>query len=367
MGRELVFPLAAAPVRAMAALGTLAGLLALPAMAATAPQELLVSGQSHVELRNFIGSVQVGEAPDKDYVVRVVGSTDGIAPEVRDGGRLVVVRWPAEVKTVHAPEAPNIGGWWFKGKVDYDGHRYAIERGAADYSAQVTVLVPRGARLAVTQQFGQLRAQAVRAGLRLQTSGGDVAVVGSRGGLVVDTGAGAVRVQGHEGDVTADTGSGEVVFDGNSGKQVADTGSGSVRVVGGSGSLKADTGSGEVVVADFSGDIVADTGSGSVRTTGLKNTRSLDASTGSGEVTVEGDLMALEKLRIDTGSGSASVVSTTVPSLRLRVSTGSGGISTSGAARLEGDEDHRVVVGGAGTHDGTIETGSGSIAVRFGP
>ena len=40
--------------------------------------------------------------------------------------------------------------------------------------------------------------------------------------------------------------------------------------------------------------------------------------------------------------------------------------SASGAARLEGDEDHRVVVSGAGTHAGTIDTGSGGITVRFG-
>jgi hypothetical protein len=61
------------------------------------------------------------------------------------------------------------------------------------------------------------------------------------------------------------------------------------------------------------------------------------------------------------------VVSTTVPSLRLRVSTGSGGIAASGAARLEGDEDHGVIVGGAGMHSGSIDTGSGEISVRFGP
>lgn len=340
---------------------------ALPSVAAATPQELVVSGQSHLELRTFIGSVQVGEAPGRDYVVRVVGTHPGIVAEVRQGGRLVVVRWPKDVAAVHSPQAPEIGGWWFKGKADYDGHRYAIQRGDADLAATVTVLVPRGARLAVSQQFGPLQAQAVRAGMRLQTMNGDVAVEGSRGGLVADTGAGSVRVQGHDGEIKADTGSGEVVFDHNTGKQVADTGSGSVRVVGGSGTLEADTGSGEVVVENFSGDIAADTGSGSVRASGLKAVRSLRADTGSGEVNVEGDLGALETLRIDTGSGSAKVVSTTVPSLRLKVSTGSGGISASGAARLEGDEDHGVVVSGAGTHSGSIDTGSGEISVRFGP
>jgi hypothetical protein len=342
-------------------------MLPFAATAATAPQELVVSGQSHVELRNFIGSVQVGEAPGRDYVVRVVGSHADMAPEVREGGRMVVVRWPAGVATVHSPLAPQIGGWWFKGKVDYDGHRYAIERGPQDVYADVTVLVPRGARLVVTQQFGQLQANAVRAGLRLETLSGDIVVASSRGGLAVETGSGRVRVQGHDGAVKAETGSGEVVLDHNTGSQTADTGSGEVRVIGGSGSLKAETGSGEVFVDGFAGDVSAETGSGAVRATGLKAVRSLKAETGSGEVQLEGDLAGLESLNIDTGSGSVSVTSTGVPSLRLNVDTGSGDISASGAARLEGDEDHRVVVGGDGVHKGTIDTGSGGITVRFGP
>ena len=355
-------------VRTLAPCLMVGALVVLPAMAAeSTPQEVLVSGQSHVEVRNFIGTVKVGEAPGRDYVVRVEGTRAGITPEVRDGGKLVVVRWPADVDTVHSPQAPEIGGWWFKGKVDYDGHRYSIKRGEADVAANVTVLVPRGARLVVSQQYGRLQADAVRAGLRLQSVSGEVFVAGSRGGLVVDTGSGAVRVQGHDGEVKADTGSGEVVFDHNTGHQVADTGSGSVRVVGGSGSLSADTGSGDVMVQDFNGDVVADTGSGSVHATGLKGVRSLRADTGSGDVHVEGDLVGLESLTIDTGSGSAKVVSASVPSLRLRASTGSGGISATGAARLEGDEDHRVIVGGAGGHSGSIETGSGEIAVHFGP
>ena len=368
MPRPMRFPkrLAAvlAPVLSVALLG--AALLPISATAATTPQELVVSGQSHVELRNFIGSVQIGEAPGRDYVVRVVGSQAGMAPEMRDGGRLVVVRWPTEVATVHSPLAPQIGGWWFKGKVDYDGRRYAIQRGPQDVYADVTVLVPRGARLVVTQQFGQLQANAVRAGLRLETMGGDIVVAGSRGGLAVETGVGRVRVQGHDGEVKAETGSGEVVLDHNTGRQVADTGSGEVRVLGGSGSLKAETGSGDVFVQDFSGDIEAETGSGAVRATGLKAVRILKADTGSGEVQVEGELSGVESLDISTGSGSVSVASTGVPALRLRVDTGIGDISASGAARLEGDEDHRVVVGGAGTHPGTIDTGSGSVTVRFG-
>jgi hypothetical protein len=373
MRRLMRFPKSLAPVLgpvlvsvlSVALLGT--AMLPFAATAATTPQELVVSGQSQVELRNFIGSVQIGEAPGRDYVVRVVGSQVGIAPEIRDGGRLVVVRWPAAVATVHSPLAPRIGGWWFKGKVDYDGRRYAIQRGPQDVYADVTVLVPRGARLVVTQQFGQIQANAVRAGLRLETMSGEIVVAGSRGGLAVETGSGRVRVQGHDGEIKAETGSGEVVLDHNIGRQVADTGSGEVRVLGGSGSLKAETGSGEVFVDGFAGDVSAETGSGAVRATGLKAVRSLKAETGSGEVQLEGELSGLEALNIDTGIGSVSVASTGVPSLRLRVDTGSGDISASGAARLEGDEDHRVVVGGAGTHTGTIDTGSGSITVRFGP
>ena len=68
MPRPMRFPkrLAAvlAPVLSVALLG--AALLPISATAATTPQELVVSGQSHVELRNFIGTVQVAEAPGRD-------------------------------------------------------------------------------------------------------------------------------------------------------------------------------------------------------------------------------------------------------------------------------------------------------------
>ena len=337
---------------------------ALPAQAAE--QELRVSGREQVALRTFIGSVQLAEAPGTEYIIRVQASRPGIVAEARREGREVVVRWPKNVDVIHSPAAPDMDAWFLKPKARYDGHSYQLRHGDADYAAALTVLVPRGARLVVEQQFGSITAVGVRAGLRLETGSGDITVERSRGGLVAETGAADVTVRGHDGDIKADTGSGQVRLEGNSGSQVADTGSGEIRVKGGQGKLVADTGSGDVLVEDFSGDVVADTGSGSVRLGGLRATRRVEADTGSGDVTVRGELGALENLSIETGSGSVVVDSTAAPSLRLKVSTGSGDISVGGAARLERSGDDGEVILGAGASRGSIGTGSGDIRVTVG-
>lgn len=345
---------------------SLLGSVCIPAgaMAAGADeQELRVRGQQHLELRNFIGSVRVGEASGAEYVIRVRANRPGIVAEPRDGGRRVVVRWPQDIDTVHSPLAPELGNWIVKAKASYDGHRYQLKHGPADYTAEVTVWVPRGARLAVQQQLGPIEATAVRAGLRLETANGGVRVERSRGGLVAVSGASDISVRGHEGEVKADTGSGNILLETVIGRQAADTGSGSVRVRDGVGELLADTGSGDVLVERHAGDVKADTGSGSVRVTDLRGVRRLDADTGSGEVTVQGDLGAVEVLDIDTGSGSVSLESSTVPSLTLEVDTGSGEVSARGAARVEHAGDRRTVVIGAGVHRGRIDTGSGDIRV----
>ena len=331
-----------------------------------AEQELRVSGREHVVLRTFIGSVQVAEAPGSEYLIRVHTPRPGIVAEARREGREVVLRWPADVDTIHSPSAPDLGDWFMKAKAGYDGHRYVLRRGEADYTADVTVLVPRGARLVVDQAFGPVSATAVRAGLRLETGLGTVTVERSRGGLVVETGASDVVVRGHEGEVKAETGAGDVVFEGNSGQQSAETGSGDVRVKGGQGSVVAETGSGDVLVDGFAGDLSAETGSGSVAMSSLSQTRRVKADTGSGSVSLQGDLAALEALDVDTGSGSVSVQSATLPSLRLKVGTGSGDISVGGQARLERSGDDGEVILGAGANRGSIGTGSGDIRVTVG-
>ena len=340
---------------------------AISGLAGAAEQELRISGREHVALRTFVGSVQVAEAPGAEYIIRVQTTRPGIVAESRHEGREVVVRWPKDVDTIHTPLAPDLGGWFVKAKAGYDGQRYQLRRGEADYTADVTVLVPRGTRLVVEQQLGPVKVTAVRAGLRLETGLGGITVERSRGGLVAETGASDITVRGHDGEVKAETGAGEVLFEDNAGNQSAESGSGDVKVRGGQGQLVAETGSGDVRVEGFAGDVSADTGSGSVTMSGLSRTRRVDADTGSGDVSLQGDLAALEALSIDTGSGSVAVVSDTVPSLRLKVDTGSGDISVGGQARFEGADDHREVVIGTGVHRGDIGTGSGDIRVTVAP
>jgi DUF4097 and DUF4098 domain-containing protein YvlB len=88
--------------------------------------------------------------------------------------------------------------------------------------------------------------------------------------------------------------------------------------------------------------------------------------TGSGSVEVEGDLAALERLRIDTGSGGVRLRSSGLPSMEIRVDTGSGGVDVdSPAASVRESDGVWTVRLGNGAGRGLIDTGSGSVDLIF--
>jgi DUF4097 and DUF4098 domain-containing protein YvlB len=298
---------------------------------------------------------------------RLAGLIDFRTADVGDGSRFDV-RFPKE----HFPKIyweNGASSWWGVSFVEHLGERIRLtgdKRDAPVVRVNLLIRAPEGARLDVSNVFGDIAAKAYAGKLRLDGGSGRLTSTGGEGEVTLDNGSGEVVVSGHRGRVVADTGSGSVKITDCDCEIVADTGSGSVDVRGGKGSVSADTGSGRVEVDGFSGAFAADTGSGSVHGRKLTNVTSLEANTGSGGVTIEGDLSAAARLRIDTGSGSVSLRSAAQPSMELRIDTGSGGVDVEApGASIQERDDVWIVRMKEGTGRGDIDTGSGSVDIDF--
>jgi len=264
------------------------------------------------------------------------------------------------------------GSFLGRSYVNYLGERRQLtgDRGkGVNVRVDLRVRVPEGANLVARNRIGEVHAEAVIADLEIETARGPVSVRDGRGKLGIDVGSGSVEVARQDGEVEVDTGSGAVRVVDSRGRIDVDTGSGSIRISGGSGEVDADTGSGAVVVENFAGSVKADTGSGSVTITGSTAARVIDADTGSGRVRIEGDLGALEQLKVDTGSGSTTIVASALPPLEIAMATGSGGIEVDvpGAEVTRDGRRSAVVRIGEARQRATIQTGSGSIALRLAP
>lgn len=371
-------------IRATTALTLLA--LSLPAAAATAvvtrAWQFKPESKSGLTVRNLIGDVQVLRGTDAGVHVtvratveaksqaeadRLAGLIDYRSADVGAGSRFDV-RLPEE----HFPEIWAASGssvWWGMAYVTYLGERIRLTRDRDDaptVRVDLVIRAPAGAKLDVENLLGDSTAQGYSGELRLDSGSGMLRSAAGEGRVELDSGSGKVEVTDHRGKVIADTGSGSVLVTGCDCEIDADTGSGSVDVRGGAGELRADTGSGRVTIEGWKGSVTADTGSGSVRAKGVANVGELNVDTGSGSVTVEGDLSELKRLRIDTGSGSVRLQSSAAPSLAIRVDTGSGDVDVDapGANVQQSDGEWMVrLKDGAGS--GNIDTGSGSVELRF--
>jgi ferric-dicitrate binding protein FerR (iron transport regulator) len=358
----------------------------LPALAASATVtrawQFKPESSAGLEVRNLIGDVRVerGSAPGVQVTVRATVEAESQAEAERLLGLIEYrtadvgagSRFDVFLSRKHFPKIYWSGGgsmWWGIAYTEHLGERLRLVRDRDDGPAvrvDLVIRMPEGARLTVNNRLGEMVAEGVSGELRLDGSSGMLRSAGGEGRLTLDSGSGRVEVAGHRGYVNADTGSGAVMITGCECEIVADTGSGSVDIQGGAGKASADTGSGRVTIENFGGSLRADTGSGSVRVRGASNVRTLDADTGSGSVDVEGDLSALERMRIDTGSGSVRLESSAAPSIEIRIDTGSGGVHVDapGASVRESDDIWRVTLqDGAGR--GTIDTGSGSVRLTF--
>jgi hypothetical protein len=371
--------------RATAALALLAA--SLPALAASATVsrafQFKPESSAGLKVRNLIGDVRVerGTEPGVQVTARttVEAGTQAEAERLaglvefrsRDvgAGSSFDVRLPKE----HFPRVYWDGGaahWWSVSYVQYLGERIRVS-GAKDDDTRVVrvdlvIKAPPGAKLEVSNIFGDSSASGFSGDLRLDGTSETLRSDGGEGELLLDNGSGEVIVDGHRGRVTADTGSGPVKISNCECEVIADTGSGPVEIRNGKGKVSADTGSGHVKVEDFAGPLLADTGSGGVTARGLSDVRALEVDTGSGGVNVEGDLSALTHVDIDTGSGSVSLRSAGQPSLELRIETGSGGVDVEApGATVRESNDVTIVRMKDGAGSGTIETGSGSVDIDF--
>lgn len=229
-----------------------------------------------------------------------------------------------------------------------DGRKVTI-RGSGDgleASADLTVNVPEGRRVAIYLGVGRIEATNVNGTVHLDAMSGDVSARGTRGSLSIDTGSGDVVVTGASGSLSLDTGSGDVdVSDMKEGDLKVDTGSGEVRVHGVTArSLDIDTGSGDIrVEAAQVPDAALEAGSGSIWISLEGAVDRLHAETGSGDVTVRLPESTSATVDLETGSGDLDIG---IPLQLVRKSEGEiRGTLGEGRGRIE------------------IETGSGDISL----
>ena len=221
-------------------------------------------------------------------------------------------------------------------------------RGVPVLYADLTVTMPRGARLRVNDSVGSVRGQNLNGDLFVGTGSGDIKLDGAAGTIDVDTGSGDVELHEIAGDTMADTGSGDVVIDGIA----ADT-------------LKVDTGSGDVTISNATlRDLKADTGSGNIAVDHVRLVTFL-GDTGSGDVTVSGDLSGATQIDVDTGSGDVDLVGGPAFEFDLTTDVGSGDVQvTYDDAELRRNR-HEVIGArrGSGQTRIMVDTGSGDVTV----
>ncbi len=370
--------------RAAFALALLAASLPAAAASATATRAWQFKPESNAGLtvRNLMGTVRVErgsapgfhvtatttiDAPAQAEADRLVGLVEFRTSDVGPGSRFDVRLPRAHFPKVYSERGAE--GWWAVSYVEHLGERIRLVRDpgeAPGVRIDLLIRAPAGAKLEVSNTFGDAVAEGYSGTLRLDGGSGLLSSTNGEGEVELDNGSGRVVVIGHRGRVIADTGSGSVSITDCECEVSADTGSGSVKVSQGRGSISADTGSGRVEVENFAGPFQADTGSGSVKARALSDVRSLDVDTGSGSVTIEGDLSALAHVDIDTGSGDVNLSSSAQPSLELRIDTGSGGVNVDvPGASIRESNDVTIVRIRDGQHRGVIDTGSGSVDIDF--
>lgn len=370
--------------RAAVALALLAASLPAAAASATATRAWQFKPESNAGLtvRSLIGDVRVErgttpgihvtatttiDAESQAEADRLLGLVEFRTSDVGPGSRFDVRLPRAHFPKIYSERGAE--GWWSVTYVEHLGERIRLVRDPGDapgVRVDLVIRAPAGAKLDVSNTFGDAIAQGYSGTLRLAGGSGRLSSTGGEGEVELDNGSGGVVVSGHRGRVVADTGSGSVDITDCECEISADTGSGSVKIARGKGSVAADTGSGGVNVADFAGPFAADTGSGTVRARGLADVRSLDVDTGSGSVNVEGDLSALTHLHVDTGSGDVDLSSSAQPAMEIRIDTGSGGVNVNApGATIREDDGITVVTLKPGSRRGVIDTGSGSVDIDF--
>jgi hypothetical protein len=172
--------------------------------------------------------------------------------------------------------------------------------------ADLRVLVPEGAVLAVNIGVGKVMLSNVNGRIAIDAASAPVTAQNAKGWLTVDVGSGSVTVTNAEAELSIDTGSGDVEVTGVRGKQLSiDTGSGQIAA----SDLtveraSVETGSGRLTLSRIRGsDLHFETGSGSIDAELVTDVANLDVETGSGDVVLRVPDTIGATLEIETGSG----------------------------------------------------------------
>jgi len=173
-------------------------------------------------------------------------------------------------------------------------------------SSRLTVLLPKGVRLAANTGNGDVTVDKASNDVEIRSGNGDVRVRLTAGEVDVTTGNGELEIDGATGPVRATTGNGRVYVLTSTGPVTARTGNGEIDVrmktLTGSSDMQFVTGNGSVTVAlpsNFNGEIDASTGHGDfqsdfeIKVVGRLNPRHIRGTIGEGG----------RRIRMSSGNG----------------------------------------------------------------
>ncbi|MBI5446525.1 MAG: DUF4097 family beta strand repeat protein, partial [Deltaproteobacteria bacterium] len=246
-----------------------------------------------IVLENLAGTLEVvagqgAEAVPRGTAYSDAGSAsdarrllDAVTVDVKDGGGrpTIHVTYPVD----EAPfryRTPNHGSWSRSSStVDYQGRRVRVTDGRSSdplLYADLTLEVPPGVDVQVTNHVGRVTARRVGGDLDVKTASADLSADEVAGALKIRTGSGDIRVSGSAG-LDVSTGSGDVEADRIQGAMRISTGSGDVRLGLSAGErVSVQTGSGDVSLDEVAGSLELHTGSGDIDGRALSQVERLD-------------------------------------------------------------------------------------------
>lgn len=245
----------------------------------------LASGAT-LGIRHFNGAIDVRESTNDRVEFRAERRTSrssDLSFQVRNDSNGVTIC--GVYRGRNACESGRRGGWdWEDGPP----------------SSRLTVLLPKGVRLAANTGNGDVTVEKASNDVEIRSGNGDVRVTLTAGEVDATTGNGELEIDGATGPVRANTGNGRVYVVTSSGPVTARTGNGEIdvrmRAITGSSDMQFITGNGSVTVAlpsSFNGDIDASTGHGEfhsdfeIKIVGRLNPRHIRGTIGQGGRTIK--------------------------------------------------------------------------------
>lgn len=196
-----------------------------------------------------------------------------------------------------------------------------------DETSKITLEVPEGTKLALSNDAGNIEVAEIEASLRARTDAGTIRISDFKGEADINSGSGAVRIEKFSGSLDAGTQAGVVDIEDSQGAFSVNTGVGSVDIDRSSGGFKVRS---EVGTVDFEGSITRGednyfrSGVGSVNITLYETTNlEIDAESDLDSVSITPEPRSTTRgdhyLKATIGSGEAKVsICTDVGSISIR-------------------------------------------------